>query len=114
MDPVDDRQTLAAGLVLSRCDTLDGHEEIVQPPRSRESGVEGGIEDAAGALEGPLGVFERQAPEEALRADPGPPAEEALEVELGESDVARQAGQSGLALPVARDEADARLDERVV
>ena len=56
-----------------------GDEEIVQPARPGQAGVERGIEHAGGVPQQALGVIERQRLHERLWRQPGPAAEQMVQ-----------------------------------
>ena len=55
------------------------HEQIVQPARAREPGVERRIEHAGGIAQQALGMVERQRLHKGLWRQPGPAAEQMVE-----------------------------------
>ena len=81
-----DRQTLAVAGIFARRHRLPAQEQVVQPRRRREAGLEGGVEHGETLVEQALGVVQGQVLEVALGADPDPLAEHPLEMGRAEAD----------------------------
>ena len=91
-----------------------GDEQVVQPARAREAGIEGRIEHAGGIAQQALGVIQRQRLHESLWCQPGPAAEQMVQF------VRRHGGGVGhrldgrLRTPVLRDESDGAAHQIIV
>ena len=108
------RQTLAAGLPFARRHRLVGDEQIVQPARARQADFVGGVEHARGIAQQLPRAVERQRLHKSLRGEPGPAAEQVMQ--LGRGD-ARRFGNGfdlGLLAPVLADIADGAAHHVVI
>ena len=80
MEAVAQRQAVAAVFPFAGRHRLMGDEQIVQPARARQAEVERGIEHAGGIAQQALGVVERQRLHEGLWRQPGPAAEQMVQL----------------------------------
>ncbi len=83
-----------------------GDEEVVQPARTRQADLVGGIEDGGGIGKQRARVVEGQRLQEALRRQAGPAGEQALEGERLEADMIGDALERRLVPPLPRNELD--------
>ena len=83
-----------------------GDEEVVQPSRARQAGVEGGVEHARGVPQQALGVVERQRLHERLWRQPGPAAEQMVQLIGCHTGGVRHRLDGRLRPPVLGDESD--------
>ena len=83
-----------------------GDEQIVQPARARQAGVERGVEHAGGIAQQALGMVERQRLHEGLWRQPGPAAEQMVQFVRRDAGGIRHRFDGRLRAPVLRDEGD--------
>ena len=83
-----------------------GDEQIMQPARARQPGVERGIEHAGGIAQQALGMVERQRLHEGLWRQPGPAAEQMVQFIRRHGGGIRHRLDGRLRAPVLRDEGD--------
>ena len=114
MEAVVNRQPFAAGLPFAGRHRLVGDEQIVQPAGAGQADLVGGVEHACGIAQQIARAVERERLEEGLRREPGPAAEQMMQ--LGR----RDAGGFGdlidlrLGAPVAFDVSDGAAHDVVV
>ena len=114
MEAVVDGQAFAAGLPFARRHRLVGDEQVVQPAGAGQADLVGGVEHARGIAQQLARAVERERLQERLRRQPGPAAEQM--VQLGR----RDAGGFGdlldlrLRAPVASDVSDGAAHDVVV
>ena len=91
-----------------------GDEQIVQPARTREAGVERGIEHAGGVAQQAFGVIEGQRLHESLWRQPGPAAEQMVEFIRRDAGGFRHRFDGRLRAPVFRDEGDSAAHRVII
>ena len=104
METVAQRHAGAAVLPLTGRHRLVGDEQVVQPARARQTGVEGGVEHAGGIAQQAFGVIQRQRLHERLRRQSGPAPEQMMQFIRRDAGGLRHRLDGRLRAPVLRDE----------
>ncbi len=92
-------QPFAAPARLARRHRFVGDEQVVQPRRSRQPGVQGGAQHALAGVQAASGLGVGQGRHEGLGADPGPAGEDALEMEGRQPHHRRRLVEAGMGAP---------------
>src|ERR1044071_3773206 len=89
LDAVAQGEVAAQRLVLARRHCLMRHEQVMQPARAGHAHGKGGVQDARALAQLATRLGQGQRLQEALRADPGPGGEQALEMARAEAGLSR-------------------------
>ena len=114
MEAVGDRQALAAGFPFARRHRLVGDEQVVQPARAGEADLVGRVEHACRIAQQLARIVERDRLQEGLRRQPGPAAEQVMQLVRRDADGVRDLLDLGLGAPVFGDVGDRAAHDGVV
>ncbi len=114
VDSIADRQSLATRFVLTRCNSLCGHKQIMQASQAGKPHLVGGVQQVFGPAEQFLGAFLGQELQKTLGTDPGPAGEQSLKVILAQTDARGNLLQAGLLLIMVFKVQDRLLDAQVI
>ncbi len=91
-----------------------GHEQVVQPARTAQPDLVGGVEHAGGIAQQIARVIERQRGKEILRRQPGPAAEQMMQFGRRHLGSFRDGVDIGLLAPIAADMGDGSTHHVVI
>ena len=114
VEAIGDRQAFAAGLPFARRHRLVGDEQVVQPAGAGEADLVGRVEHARAIAQQLARIVERDRLQEGLRRQPGPAAEQVVQLVRRHADRMRDLLDLGLRAPVLGNVGDGAAHDGVV